>query len=168
MVILGGTFIFTSAHLVTLKVKGDSYADIVNREVKDSEINATLVLAVIMAESGFQEYAKSSKGAIGLMQVLPETEEYLKEYYGLNGGSLYDGEYNIKIGCLYLLYLIRKFSNVKFALTAYNAGEGNVMKWLDEGKIYETESGVACPFKESERYVRRVLFFKKEFKFLGF
>lgn len=122
-----------------------------------------LTLAVMRAESGFDEQAVSNAGAVGLMQLMPSTAEWLWERGGygaeLSAEELFNPEINVLLGADYLEYLTDKFE-LPFALAAYNAGEGVVSDWKKQG--------VKCvrdiPYPETRRYVRRVTFFCKMYK----
>jgi soluble lytic murein transglycosylase len=127
------------------------YANFVEKYSKLYGVDKNLVYAVIRCESGFDLYAKSKKGAVGLMQLMPSTALWcankLNENY--TDERLYDPEFNIKIGVYYLAYLHTVFSCVDEVIMAYNAGEGNVKKWLnEEGSI----------FSETATYLKRVKF----------
>ena len=138
-------------------------------------VDAALIASVINAESGFNEKAISSKGAVGLMQILPSTAEWtiekmrkqninIQSYSAeelfssqTNSGQLFDPNLNIRVGTFYLSYLINKFENVDVALAAYNAGEGNVIKWLSTDEFSSDQKTLKkIPFKETENYVKKV------------
>lgn len=126
-----------------------------------------LIFAVIRAESGFDENAKSDKGAIGLMQLMPKTAEYVKAIYSLPEGELTDGEYNIVVGGSYLKYLSGRFWGVQTIAAAYNAGEGRVKEWLKDKRF--SADGItldAAPLSETNAYVRRIKNFYKFYRFL--
>ncbi len=107
---------------------------------KKFDVDATLVSAVIQAESDFNPYELSNKGARGLMQLMPATAER----FGVNDS--YDPEANIYGGVRYLRWLLQTFNgNADLAIAAYNAGEGNVWKY----------DGVP-PFRETINYVNRI------------
>ncbi|AEG69691.1 lytic transglycosylase domain-containing protein [Ralstonia solanacearum] len=116
-------------------------------------VDPALVKAVIAAESGFNPQAVSPKGAIGLMQVIPETGER----YGVTGDArrtlaqkLADPKINIATGVRYLSDLLRMFSgNLELVLAAYNAGEGAVQKHGND----------IPPYAETQNYVKTVLQF---------
>ncbi len=103
-------------------------------------LDTDLVLRVIQAESGGNPNAVSPKGAIGLMQLMPETARAL----GIS--DPFDPAQNIEGGVRYLRHLIDQFGDIRLALAAYNAGPGNVRRY-----------GGIPPFPETQRYVERVL-----------
>lgn len=103
------------------------------REAEKNGIDPLLVVAVIRTESSFNNFAVSEVGAMGLMQVMPETGKYLMTLRGerlTRPTNLFDFELNIQLGTSYLADLIRRFGTVEAALVAYNAGPGNAKKIL--------------------------------------
>lgn len=95
------------------------------REAKANGLDPLLVVAVIRTESSFNNYAVSHVGAMGFMQVMPDTGAWLMSRKGNSLGrkhNLFDSELNIELGAAYLAELVRKFGNVEKALVAYNAG----------------------------------------------
>ncbi len=140
------------------------YAEI----VKASGLDPDLVYSVMKAESGFDERAVSRAGAVGVMQLLPSTARFIceREKIAYDEEKLREGEYNVKLGTLYLLYLTEKFPVAETALAAYNAGEGVVLGWLsdptcsDDGKTL-----LRIPYAESRQYVKKVMNFKKIYEF---
>lgn len=160
------------------------YETYVEKYSEENNLDKYLVYAVIKVESNFKPEATSSAGAIGLMQLMEETaverlnvisssENSSNENNLLNAASineetdssepdnndLYDPETNIKIGTSYLAYLIELYDgNIVLALTAYNAGLGNVEKWIKDGIIKADGSDIEnIPYKETENYVRKIL-----------
>ena len=120
------------------------------------------IYAIIKAESDFRTDAVSSKGAIGLMQVLPHTAAEVGAKLNLPAFDLFCAKDNIEIGTYYFKYLLEKFSNVQHAVLAYNAGEGNVSAWLKD-QAY-SDDGVTLkhvPFGESADYLQRVMFYAR-------
>ena len=120
-----------------------------------------LVYAVIKTESGFDSSAVSDAGAIGLMQMMPDTFTWLTNDIlrdRLAQGMLYDPETSIKYGVYYLSSLYSKYNNWDTALAAYNAGPGNVDDWLADEKYDKNQDGVLdkIPFKETNNYVKKV------------
>lgn len=110
-------------------------------------VDKNLVKAVIKAESNFDPFAISRAGAMGLMQLMPETADYL----GVD--NVFNPTQNIHGGVKYLRRLLNKFQTIELALAAYNAGETAVIKYND-----------IPPYKETQGYVKKVLRFQKVFK----
>ncbi len=138
------------------------YGEYVEAAAKEFDVDANLIYAVIKAESDFDASATSASGAIGLMQVLPET--YLGDIRKVIGTeenieALYDPQTNIRAGTYYLSYLINYFGSVRSALAAYNAGIGKVTVWLENEDMCD-ESGELIaekiPYYETRVYVSRV------------
>jgi len=114
------------------------------------ELDEYLVLSVIRTESHFRPQALSPVGAIGLMQIMPTTGQWIAEKNGIEGfavDDLYKPETNIHLGSWYLRYLIDRFTDVDAALAAYNAGPGTVDGWIEHGSQL---------FPETASYIRRV------------
>ncbi len=124
----------------------DLYSDEIDRASSDHDVDPALVRAVIHAESAFNPYAVSPKGARGLMQLMPATARML----GVSNS--FSPESNIRGGTKYLAQLLKRFRNEAHAIAAYNAGEVPVNKY----------NGVP-PYLETREYVRRVLNLKKQY-----
>ena len=136
------------------------YREEIDRWASAYSIDHYLVAAVIRTESHSHTRAISSVGAIGLMQIMPATGEWIADNIGVDGfttGDLHDPETNIRLGIWYLRYLIDRFGRVDTALAAYNAGPGNVERWQEEGG--ET-------FPETAEYVRKVVEGERVYRFL--
>jgi soluble lytic murein transglycosylase len=133
-------------------------------------VDPVLVAAVINAESSFIPNAVSPKGAIGLMQIMPETAEWVAKQIRIevNAETLKDPHINILIGTFYLDYLMTKFGDVKTALIAYNAGEGKVNTWLTDTRYAATANThtvlTSCPYPSTNKYVEKVLNGKNFYK----
>jgi soluble lytic murein transglycosylase-like protein len=113
----------------------------INKASSKYAVNPNLITAVIDAESSFRPDVVSSKGAMGLMQIMPQTAKRFKLV------DPFDPSQNIDCGARYLKYLLKRFrGNMRFALAAYNAGESRVKQY-----------GTVPPFKETTAYVRKVL-----------
>lgn len=128
--------------------------------------DGNFIYSVIKAESGFNENALSGRGAVGLMQIMPDTAEYVKELYDLPSGNLNEADYNLLIGINYIKYLESKFKNMECVIAAYNAGEGRVKSWLKEKNF--SDDGITLkkvPFAETYEYIKRV---KKFYNFIIF
>jgi len=140
------------------------YSDFVEKYSAEYDVPRELVYAVIKTESGFDSSAVSNKGAIGLMQMLPSTFEWLTKDMlrdHLDTGMLYDPETNIKYGTYYLSRLYNKFGDWNTALAAYNCGEGNVSEWLVDSR-YSLDGKsliikkIPNEFRETKNYVSKV------------
>ena len=124
-----------------------------------NNLSPSLVASIINTESSFNKNAKSSKGAIGLMQLLPSTAKWVAEQNNIEylEEKLYNAEYNIQLGSIYLKYLINKFDCENTAIIAYNAGEGIVSAWLNNEKHSNDKKTLYnIPYKESENYLNKV------------
>ena len=137
------------------------YRDEINAAATRFEIEPQLIAAVIRAESRFKHDAVSNKDAIGLMQLLPSTAAFIAQKNSIEiptniqvSAALKDPELNIMLGVAYLRYLLDKFDDLQTALFAYNAGEGNVSRWLRE---QGADSLTTTPFAETNAYAARVL-----------
>lgn len=138
------------------------------RTVKESGLDPYLVYAVIKAESGFDEDAISRSGAVGLMQLRPATAQFICERSGIEyeREKLSDGEYNIRLGCLYLKYLLEKFPVRETALAAYNAGEGTVSDWLSDASLSKDGLNlIRVPYPETRGYLKKIKNFRKIYEF---
>ena len=132
------------------------------KEIEAGSCDPLLTIAVIRAESGFRANAVSGAGAVGLMQLMPETAEYVRAMHGYAKGELTDPAYNILLGSAYLSYLLGKYRDIDTALAAYNAGEGRVSLWLrDEAYSQDGKTILSPPFPETNGYLKKV---KKNFK----
>ena len=128
------------------------YQQIVLGHARNYRLDPALLAAVIYQESKFDADAKSDRGAIGLMQLLPETAKGIAERTGgskFQVSDLYDPELNVRYGSWYLRHLLDKYGSERIALAAYNAGQANVDSWRAEGK------GIVFP--ETREYVESVL-----------
>jgi len=123
-------------------------------------LDPMLVAALIRQESTFQPDAVSPVGAIGLMQVLPRTAKKLARRLKLrySRAKLFDPEYNLQLGTLYLADLIREFGKPEAALAAFNAGEERVAAWRAERDYEEPAEFVeSIPFTETREYVQIIM-----------
>ena len=119
-------------------------------------VSPAMVLAVIRTESDFHPNAHSVAGAVGLMQILPETFAYLREEKlneKLSEHDLWQPEVNIRYGTYYLSYLFSRFGNWQVTLAAYNAGEGRVEKWLNDSSLSDGVHLLDIPYPETKQYV---------------
>lgn len=138
------------------------YEEAVARYSEQYDLDASLVFGIIKVESKFDSSAVSRKGAIGLMQIMPDTGWWIAERMELDGfeeEDLYDYETNIKMGSWYIKSLVDEFGgNIETALAAYNGGLGNVKKWLSDDRYSQDGQNLSeIPFKETSDYVEKVM-----------
>lgn len=137
------------------------YSEYVEKYAKEYNIDKYMVYAIIKAESNFNENAKSSSDAIGLMQIMETTaiETARKMDLEVTEEDLFKPDLNINIGLKYFTYLLNQYdNNYPLAIIAYNAGIGNVDTWIKEGIIKEDGTDIEnVPFKETNNYVRKIL-----------
>lgn len=132
---------------------------------KEYKVDPYLVFAVIKTESNFFPYAKSRRNAQGLMQLTPDTSDWIAKKLDISEEERLKPENNIRMGCWYLKYLKTIFKEDETALAAYNAGQGNVKKWLKEKE--HSDDGLKLkeiPFFETKNYVKKVMRYYSEYK----
>ncbi|MBU5311189.1 lytic transglycosylase domain-containing protein [Tissierella carlieri] len=137
------------------------YKSMIVEYSKEYDLDPYLVASIINVESKYDKDAISQKGARGLMQISPSTGKWASEVLGIDNYSediLFDPETNIRIGTWYLDTLFKEFDyNLELVLAAYNAGSGNVSKWLKDEKYSNDRTSLSIiPFKETEDYLVRV------------
>lgn len=137
------------------------YTAEVEAAAKEFDMDENLIYAVIRTESDFDENAESHAGAVGLMQLMPDTFSWLQEHK--DGQVIYTDEalripeINIRYGTYYLSYLKELYGDIPTAVAAYNAGASAVDSWLsdptysDDGKTLKK-----IPYDETEKYVKKV------------
>lgn len=137
------------------------YSEYVEKYALEYGVDSMLVYAIIKAESNFKPNIKSSSNAMGLMQLLDETAKETAKKIGIDytEGCLYDPETNIRLGIKYYSELLEEYdNNYMLALTAYNAGTGNLKKWIEQGIIKPDGSNIEdIPYKETNNYVRKIV-----------
>ena len=136
------------------------YTDLVNKAAKEYNLQPALIYGVIHTESRFNPDAGSSVGAVGLMQIMPETFDWLQEKRGEAGKytteDLYTPSVNIDYGSYLLRYFLEYYGNEKCAVAAYNAGF-EVSNWLEDPNC--SPDGMTLdviPYPETSEYVVKV------------
>ena len=164
-IVLGAILLSVIANLVITLVQKTSYPkkyeELVEKYAFEYNVPEYIIYAVINTESGFDPNAKSSTGAFGLMQMMPNTFKYLTSDRHLDEEiefeELADPDTAIRYGTYYLRYLFDKFHKWNVVFAAYNAGEGRVSEWLDDveySKDGETLNKI--PIRETRNYVKKV------------
>jgi soluble lytic murein transglycosylase len=146
------------------------YSNYIYKYSEKYNLDPYFVIAVIRTESNFDANAKSNKNAYGIMQITASTGEWSAKQMGINNFSttnLYDPEYNINMGCWYLGNLKQEFGSLDLVSAAYNAGRGNVNKWLNNSKhSSDGKNLIYIPFKETDKYVKRIRVYYNVYKWL--
>ena len=158
---LGAWLLLNQKPEATIRVYPVAYEAEIRRYARENGIDPAWPAAVILAESSYQPEAVSSANAQGLMQLLPDTAAWVAGKYDevYAEGCLFEPETNIKYGCWYLGYLLRRFDgNLVCATAAYHAGQGQVDAWLQDPEC--SDDGVTLkhiPSQATDTYVKRVL-----------
>lgn len=139
-----------------------NYQEYIEKYSKENNVDPYMIYAIVKVESNFKPDVKSNSNAIGLMQLLEETAIEMSnsiDNQNITGEDLYEPETNIKLGVSYYAYLLKHYDgNHILALTAYNAGMGNVDTWIKTSVIKSDGSDIEnIPYKETNNYVRKIL-----------
>lgn len=137
------------------------YQEEIMKVAEENSLDPYLILAIIYVESRFNPLVESRSGARGLMQIMPETGAWIAAHRGINNYSaedLFDPVLNISFGGFYLARLLNIFEgDLTLALAAYNAGTGNVFKWVNsslwDGSFAHKDT---IPFPETREYLEKV------------
>lgn len=136
------------------------YKNIIFENCDKYQVNYALAFAVINTESGFVATKTSSKGAMGLMQIMPRTAVFIADqlcYENFSVESLYSPEINIQFGVYYLSYLSKKFDDLEQVICAYNAGETAVRGWLNNKEYsFDGNKLQTIPYQETSEYLKKV------------
>lgn len=136
------------------------YTEYVERYAKEYHLEPALVYAVIRSESNFDEDARSRSGACGLMQLMPDTFDWLQESQKdtYTEKDLFRPEVNIRYGCRYLSMMMERYGLLRTALCAYNAGTGTVDGWLKDSRYSADGKNLTrIPYEETRNYADSVL-----------
>ncbi len=138
------------------------YQEYVYKYSEQYNIDPLIIFSIIKAESNFNPIVVSKSEAIGLMQLLEPTAQEIANktnYITITKEKLFEPELNIMLGTKYFSDLLKLYEgNTLLALTAYNAGQGNVKNWIEKGIIKPDGTDIEnIPFKETNNYVRKIL-----------
>ena len=160
--IILGIIINAVWNYIEIKNNPTTYNEIVKKYSLEYGVPERIIFATIKTESSFDCNAVSSSGAMGLMQMMPTTFEWLTSDEHLDEAlpkdALFDPEVSIRYGTYYLSYLAKKFDyDWNIVSAAYNAGEGRVLEWLESDE-YTDENGnlIKIPKKETKAYVKKI------------
>jgi len=145
----GGAEVASSDTWAELRARRKKLTPLIEAAARDSRLRPALVHAVVRAESAYRTDVVSSKGAVGLMQLMPATA------VSLGVENSYDPQQNLRGGTRYLSKLLKMFDfDLQLALAAYNAGENAVISYGNK----------IPPYPETQRYVVKVLAFYDEYR----
>jgi soluble lytic murein transglycosylase len=144
------------------------HEDIIRQQARDKGLDPSLIAAVIYQESKFEDRT-SSAGALGMMQLLPDTAHFIAHKTGgtrFTTQDLSTPQINIAYGSWYLRYMIDRYGgNQTLAIAAYNAGEHNVDTWVQRaGGENSFDADKDIPFPETRHYVKSVLDHKRQYR----
>lgn len=146
------------------------YEPIIEKHARQYEVDPLLIAAIIRVESNYKPSQESHKGALGMMQIMPNTASWVIEKAKLKQVTLADvkdnADPNIQIGTWYIGSLLDRFNNNMYvALAAYNAGPTVVSKWLNnntwDGTLQQTDH---IPYGETKKYVQRVVYYYNKYQ----
>lgn len=147
------------------------HQEVIYHYAEVNRLDPLLVAAVIKTESNFQTNATSPKGARGLMQIMPDTADWISQQRGgapVPPEKLLNAETSINLGTWYLANLFDEFNGDPIlVIAAYNAGRGNVRNWLNQQYwTGERKTLDQIPFLETRQYIRRVTWNYKVYYYL--
>ena len=134
------------------------YSDLVELYSAEFQISSHIIYAIIKTESNFDKDAVSPAGASGLMQLMPDTFSWIAEVLGESREitDIFNPEINIRDGVFYLNYLYQHYLDWNLVFAAYNAGMGNVNRWLLSPQYSREGKLTYIPFQETRNYVRLI------------
>jgi soluble lytic murein transglycosylase len=142
------------------------YEDVVTKYSVEYGVPEYVIYAVIRTESNFDSGAKSAAGALGLMQIMPDTFDWMlsRTHDGYETGMLYDPDTNVKYGTYLLSYLFLRYNDWDAVYAAYNAGYGRVDSWLSDPSYSKDGKLTKIPLDETRAYVKKVASSAEKYK----
>lgn len=154
------------------------YEEYIRASSEEHQVNPFLLAAIVRVESNYKPDKVSKKGAVGLMQLMPDTANWIAGHAGIEGpleDKLTDPEINIHMGAYYVRQLIDQFassarlegtgSDYAIVAAAYNAGPGAVNRWLDSGQWDGTyEQSTMIPYGETRHFVERIVYYYNKYE----
>ena len=158
LVVVGAAAVFISTYVHKAQYPLEHQEAILQYSA-EYNLDPLLVCALIYTESSFRAEVTSSKGAVGLMQIMPDTGVWIAEMNGLSldPALLTVPEINIRIGCAYLRYLFNRFEVQDLVVASYNAGPTRVAGWLKDAQYSaDGKTLTDIPFKETRNYIDKI------------
>jgi soluble lytic murein transglycosylase len=144
------------------------FVDLITDSLKDreTEMELFLVLSIVREESRYNSAARSSKGALGLMQLMPDTASWILRDE-ISAVQLLQPSVNISAGTTYLDYLYRRFDITEYVVASYNGGPNNVGKWISRSRGRSLEEFIEeIPYRETRNFVKKVYTSYQMYRFL--
>lgn len=163
--IVASLFVMSVAKKASYPVK---FEEIAEQKAQQYGLPLSLVMGLIRTESGFQADAVSNVGAVGLMQIMPDTGKWIAgklRWQDYSDEMLTEPEKNIELGCWYLRFLMDRFEgDITAVLAGYNAGHNRVAQWLQDPSNTQDGRLVHVPHPDAEKYVEKVLYAQKQYQ----
>jgi soluble lytic murein transglycosylase len=164
-------FLFMNSSFIGKKIYPIYYQKEIKTSAEKHNIDPFLIAALIRVETNYKYQLESSKGAMGLMQIMPDTANWIADaakVQAFKPADLLKPEVNIFLGAWYMNWLTKLYNgNVVYAIAAYNAGQGNVNQWKNNGIWDGKETNLdQIPFGETRHYVQRVLYYYHKYQYL--
>ncbi|MBN2982988.1 MULTISPECIES: lytic transglycosylase domain-containing protein [Cohnella] len=147
------------------------YKDEIRSTASRFQLDPLLVAAIIRVESNYRAEAVSPKGALGIMQVMPDTANWILEKEAEFGALTVqeigrNPEAGMQVGGWYIREMLRQFDgNLAASLAAYNAGPGKVRQWLNEGVWDGSQQSINdIPYGETRHYVQRIFYYYNKYQ----
>jgi soluble lytic murein transglycosylase len=161
--------LFMNSTFIGKKIYPIYYQKEIKASAEKHNIDPFLIAALIRVETNYKYHLESSKGAMGLMQIMPDTASWIAEtakIQAFNPADLLKADVNIFLGAWYMNWLTKHYSgNMIYAIAAYNAGQGNVNQWKNNGVWDGRETSLDhIPFGETRHYVQRVLYYYHKYQ----
>ncbi len=155
----------TMASLYRDNVLPLKYTEEVYRYSSRYQVPPSVVFSVIKCESNFDPEAKSRAGAIGLMQIMPDTFNWLSRRCGgdYTPEQISQPGANIHVGVYYLSWLYERFGSWDLVYAGYNAGHNRVKNWQNEGILHNEKGQLQIPIRETAAYVEKVSVYREKY-----
>jgi soluble lytic murein transglycosylase len=161
-------FLFLTSSSVSKILYPIHYQNEIQQNALTYELDPFLIAAIIRVESNYESDIESKKGAYGIMQLMPDTSDWIVDAGKFSPGfkkELQNPAVSIQLGSWYLNWLHKQFNgNAVLAVAGYNAGQGNVFQWLETDTWDGTlEHASSIPYGETRHYIQRVLYYYNKY-----